>query len=92
VPEHVGQITDAHRTAELLRAAHPRFEIAQRRLAVDEELIHQRLPRAECEPAGLDERANPLLRLRTDLEVVVQRRELTVQGEAEGLVGLEQVE
>src|SRR4029077_20908605 len=66
-PEHVGQITDAHRTAELLRAAHPRFEISQRRLAVNEELVHQRLPRAECEAAGLDERANPLLRLRADL-------------------------
>ena len=92
VPEHVGQIADAHRTAELLRAAHPRFEIAQRRLAVDEELVHQRLPRAECEAAGLDERANPLLRLRTNLDVVVHRCELTVQGEAEGLVGLEPVE
>jgi hypothetical protein len=92
VTEHIRQVANSHPAAELLRVSHTRFQISERCLAVDEELVHQRLPRAEREPPCLHERANPCFRLRTDLEVVVNRRELPVQREAERLVALEPVE
>jgi len=82
VAEHVRQIADRHRAPELLGAAQAGLEIAQRRLAVDEELVHQRLPGPDREPSGHHECANPLLGLGSDLQVVVYRRELAVEREA----------
>jgi hypothetical protein len=61
VAEHVRQVADAHRPAELGRARKPGLEVADDRLAVDEELVHERLPRPDRQPARLDERADPLL-------------------------------
>src|SRR5206468_6421416 len=92
VAEHVRQVADAHRPAQLGRTRETRLEIARNRLAIDEELVHERLPRPDREPAGRHERADPLLRLRPDLEVVVDRRELAVEREAQTLVALELVE
>ena len=91
VAEHVRQIADRHRAPELLGAAQAGLEIAQRRLAVDEELVHQRLPGPDREPPGPHECANPLLGLGPDLEVVVHRRELSVEREAQGLVPFQPV-
>jgi hypothetical protein len=89
VSEHVGQIADAHRAPEVRRTRKPGFEVPQRRLPVDEELVHQGLPRADRKAPGLDERANALLRLGPDLEIVVDGCQLTVEREAQPLVRLE---
>ena len=89
VAEHVRQVADSHRAAQLRCARQPRFEVSDRRLAVDEELVHERLPRSDREAAGAHERTDPLLRLRPDLEVVVDGRELAVEREAQPLVRLE---
>ena len=45
VPEHVRQVADAHLAAELARAGEPLLEVPPDRLAGDEELVHQHLPR-----------------------------------------------
>jgi hypothetical protein len=92
VAEHVGQVADAHRPAELVGAREPELEVAPDRLAGDEELVHQHLPRPDREPLRLDERAQPLLVLRPDLEVVVDRLELAVEREHEPVVRLHQLE
>ena len=92
VAEHVRQVADAHLAAELARAREPLLEVPPDRLAGDEELVHQHLPRPDREPTLLDERAQPLLVLRTDLEVVVDGLELAVEREDEPLVRLHQLE
>src|SRR5690242_12926802 len=90
--EHVGEIADPHRSSELRRTRETGLEIARDRLAVDEELVDEGLPRADREPSRLDERPNASLGLRADLEVVVDCRELAVEREAQPLVALELVE
>jgi hypothetical protein len=92
VPEHVRQVADAHRPAELLRAREPGVEVAHDRLAVDEELVHERLPRSDRESARLNQPADARLFLGPDLEVVVDGRELAVEREAQTLVPLQLVE
>ena len=92
VPEHVRQIADAHLAAELARPHEPLLEVPPDRLAGDEELVHQHLPRPDREPTLLDERTQPLLVLGPDLEVVVDRLQLAVEREDEPLVRLHQLE
>jgi hypothetical protein len=92
VAEHVRQVAHSHRAAHLLGAREPCLQVPDRGLAVDEELVHQRLPRADSQPPRDDERANALFRLRPDLEVVVDSRELAVEREPQALVCLERVE
>jgi hypothetical protein len=89
VTEHVGQIAHPHCVAELLGAREPGLEVAECRLAVDEELVHQRLPRPDREAPRLHESPDALRRVGPDLEVVVNRRQLAVEGEAQALVLLE---
>ena len=79
-------------SAELLRAGQAGLEVADDRLAADEELVHQRLPGPDREPPGLDQPAYPGLGVSPDLEVVVDQRELAVQRKAQPLVSLEQLE
>ena len=90
--EHVRQVADGHGAAELLSAPLPVLEVADDRLARDEELVHQHLPRPDRQSSLLDQPPDALRRLGPHLEVVVQRRELAVQGEAVALVGLHRVE
>jgi hypothetical protein len=92
VAEHVRQVADPHRAAELLAAPKSLLQVADDRLARDEELVHQHLPGADREPPLLDEPPDPRLSLGPDLEVVVEGRELAVEGEAVALVGVHQVE
>ena len=92
VTEHVREVADAHRASKLGCPRESGLEIAQRRLAVDEELVHERLPRAEREPPGSHECANPFLCFRPNLQIVVECRELAVECEAHVLVALELAE
>jgi hypothetical protein len=92
VSEHVRQISDGHRAAQFPRSREARLEIADDRLAVDEEFVHERLPGADREASRLNERADPSLCLGPDLEVVVDGRELAVEREPQALVPLELVE
>jgi hypothetical protein len=92
VAEHVRQVADAHRAPEVLCACEAGLEVAQRRLAVDEELVHQRLPRTDREAPRPHERTNPHLRFRPDLEVVVNRCQLAIEREAQALIRFELIE
>ena len=92
VPEHVRQVADAHLAAELARTREALLEVPPDRLAGDEELVHQHLPRPDRQPTLLDERAQPLLVLGPDLEVVVDGLQLAVEREDEPLVRLHQLE
>ena len=83
VPEHVGQVADPHRPAELRGACPATLEVSYQGLAADEELVHEDLPRADGEPAAHHVAAQALLLLGTNLEVVVDRRELAVERERE---------
>ncbi len=90
--EHVRQVTDRHRAAELASSILPVLEVPQDRLAGDQELVHQHLPRPDREPAVLDEPTDPLLGLGPHLEIVVERRQLAVEREAVALVRLHDVQ
>ena len=70
----------------------PGLEVADDRLAADEELVDERLPGADREAACLHERPDPILSLGPDLKVVVDRRQLPVVREAPTLVSLVQLE
>jgi hypothetical protein len=89
VTEHVRQIPDPHRAAELLGAGKPGLEVAQGRLPVDEELVHERLPWSDRQASRVDERPDAGFRLRPDLQVVVDCRKLAVEGEAQLFVRFE---
>jgi len=92
VPEHVGQVADAHRSAQLLAAALAALQVPEDRLARDEELVDERLPRPDRHPALFDQAPDALLVLRAHLQVVVDRRELPVEREDEVRLRLQQVE
>ena len=53
--EHVRQVADRHRAAELGRTPLPVLEVARDRLARDEKLVHQHLPGPDREPSLLDQ-------------------------------------
>jgi hypothetical protein len=89
VAEHVRQVADAHGAVEVRGPRKPGLEVSQRRLAVDEELVHECLPRPDGEPPLPDEFPDPLRGLGPDLEVVVDGRELAVEREPEPVVRLE---
>ena len=92
VPEHVGEVPDSHRTAQLLAASQPALQVPEDRLAGDEELVDERLPRPDRHPALFDQPPDALLVLRPHLEVVVDGRELPVEREHEVRLRLQQVE
>src|SRR5262249_31559281 len=74
------------------RSSKPPLQVARDRLAADEKLVDERLPRPDRESARRDEPADPLLGLGTDLQVVVDGRELPVEREAQPVVALELVQ
>ena len=92
VAEHVGQVARPHRLTEGLRARPSHLEVADERLARDQELVHEDLPRTDGQPAARDVARQPGALLGTDLEVVVHRGQLPVEGEGEVGLGLEHVE
>ena len=64
VAEHVRQVADRHRPAELLGAAGAGFQVAHDRLARDEELVHEDEPRADGQAPAADEGAHAAPRAR----------------------------
>ena len=93
VPEHVGEVADAHRAAELRRALDAELQVAHERLRRHHELVHEDRPRADLHAPGGDEAGQPFLGLGPHLEVVVDHDRLAVEQEAlVGRVGLEEVE
>jgi hypothetical protein len=81
VPEHVGQIADLHRAAELGRAAQAELQIAHDRLAGHHELVHEDHPRSHRQATGGGEALESIRRLGPDLEVVVDDDGLAVEQE-----------
>ena len=71
-------------------ALEPELQVADDRLARDEELVHEDVPGPHRDAAGRREPTQPVLRLGTDGEVVVDHRHLPVEQEVRvGRVGLE---
>ncbi len=81
VTEHVGQVADGHRAAELGGPGHAELEVAHHGLARDHELVHEDHPRPDREAAAGGEPAQRAGRLGSHLEVVVEHRGLTVEEE-----------
>ena len=92
VAEHVGQVADPHRATELRGPGPAELQVADHRLARDEELVHEDLPRPDRQAALGDEPADERLGFRADLEVVVDRRALAVEREPEPAVRLHPLE
>ena len=93
VAEHVGQVADLHGAPEGSGPLEAELEVADDRLARDEELVHEDVPGAERDPSGSRQLAEPTLVLRPNLEVVVDRSHLAVDQEAGiGGVRLHQLE
>src|SRR5919201_2683729 len=68
-------------------------QVAYERLAADEQLVGEHVPWPCLEPSGREQRAQALLVLRAELDVVLQDDRLAVERErAERLVALEHVE
>ena len=80
--EHVGQITDLHRAAELGAARDPELQVAHHRLARHHELVHQDHPRPDGQTTGGREALERGTRVRSNLEIVVDDDRLTVEHEA----------
>jgi hypothetical protein len=92
VAEHVGQVADPHRATERFGGVPSQLEVPDQRLARDEELVHEDLPRPDRQPALADQALDPGPSGRPDLEVVVDRCNLAVERESEPLVRLHRVE
>ena len=91
VAEHVGQVADLHGPTERRAPQQPALEVADDRLARDEELVHEDVPRAHRQPPRRRQGADPVFVLGPDLEVVVDHRHLPVEEEpGVGGVALEQ--
>ncbi len=93
VAEHVGQVADPGHAAEGGAAADAGLQVPDDGLTGHQELVHEDVPRSEGDPPGGAQGAEPVLVLRSDLQVVVDDRQLAVQEEvAVGAVPLHQVE
>src|SRR5665811_1286791 len=92
MPEHVGQVANDHAAAQLPGALPAEAQVADDRLPGDEELVQQNLPRSNCQAATRHQAPDSRLSLWTDVQVVVDRRELAVEGTAKPLVRLELIE
>jgi hypothetical protein len=92
VPEHVRQVADRHRPAELLGAPPAHLQVADDALPTHQEFVHQDLPGSDRQPPLADEALDPRARLRPNLQVVVDRRQLPVQGEGEVRLALEHLQ
>ena len=93
-PKLSGEVAGAARLdAEPPADAAAEQEVADERLAADEDLVRQDVRRADLEAPGLEQRAQPALVLRPHLDVVLEHDRLPVERErGEGRVALERVE
>src|SRR5664280_2254956 len=92
VPEHIGQVANDHSAAQLPGALPAEAQVADDRLPGDQKLVQQHLPWSNCQAATRHQAPDSRLSLRTDVQVVVDRRELAVEGETKPLVRLELIE
>ena len=83
MPEHVGQVADAHGATERLCTMPSHFQITDDGLTRAEKLIEQDLPGPDRQMARDDQCAHPLGVLWPDFEVVLDRRRLSVEREPE---------
>ena len=81
VPEHVGEVPDLSDPTEARTGADPELEVADDRLARDQELVHEDVPGSDAEPPGGREPPQPVLVFGADLEVVVDDGQLAVEQE-----------
>jgi hypothetical protein len=82
VAEHVGEVADLHRAAELGTASEAELQVAHHGLARDHELVHQDHPRPDGEPARRREALQRCTRVRPHLQIVVDDDGLAVEHEA----------
>ena len=93
VAEHVGQVAHLHGPTEGRGPPEPGLQVPDDGLARHQELVHQDVPGTDGDPPGPGEGGQPGFVLRTDLEVVVDGRQLAVEEEvAVGAVLLHLVE
>ena len=74
VAEHVGQVADLHGAAERRRPLEAHLQVADERLAGDEELVGQHVPGADGEAAGARQAPQAGLGLGPHRQVVVDHR------------------
>jgi hypothetical protein len=94
VAEAVGQVPRRRgTTSEPLAYGAADQQVADQRLAADQELVGQHVTRTDLDPPGGDQRPQPRLVLGSDREVVLEHDRLPVERERrEGGVALERVE
>jgi hypothetical protein len=92
VAEHVRQVADLHRSAQLLRPRPAPLQVAHQRLTAHEELVHQDLPWTDGEAPRAHVTRDPFRLLRPNLQVVVDGRELAIEREREVSVCLEHLQ
>ena len=81
VAEHVGQVAHVHHAAEVAAPADAGLQVPDDGLARYQELVHQDVPRTDGDPPGGGQRPQPVGVLGTDLQVVVDHRQLPVEEE-----------
>ncbi len=90
VSEHVGQVAHPHGPADAVGRGQAQLEVADVRLARDEELVGERVPGSDAEAPGGGQPHQPGPLLGTDGQVVVDHRHLPVEQEiGERRVGLQ---
>ncbi len=93
VAEHVREVADLHHPAEGRAPSDAGLQVADDRLARDEELVHEDVPGPDGEPPGCGQGTQALFVLGPDGQVVIDDRHLPIEQElGEGRVTLEQVE
>ncbi|MNY12520.1 hypothetical protein D3C86_1456070 [compost metagenome] len=90
--EHVGQVADRARLAELAHQAPAELQVADQALAADEKFVGQDVPGADGELARSDQGGEALAVLGLDRQVVLQHHRLAVQEEVRQGPLLEQVQ
>ena len=93
VPERVGDVAEALRPAQRVRPRRALLQVAHDRLGRAQELVHEDAPRPDAEPPVLHLARDVLFGAGADLEVVLDRGDLTVEVEVtEPGVGVQNVE
>src|SRR2546423_5405586 len=88
VAERIGKVADAHRSPMGVGRCDPALEVANQRFATNQELVRQRIPSPDLDLAPAYRRLQSRLRLRTDLEIIVDHDRLSVHQESEIQNGL----
>ena len=83
VAKRVGKVTDPHRAAVRLSRGDSALQVAHQRLPADQEFIRQRVPGPDLDLPATNGRLEPNLRLRPDLEIIIDHDRLAVHQESE---------